>query len=274
MKNKRRIFFILGLNIFIIPTALVSILNFNNINVNASEKLYHSQDFQNSTDFPTTTNYQTNRTDIGPTNFKWDFLPGTISNTNSTTAPSAHLRGSATNQSPRFETVFSVPNITKVTFNYKSDPNISLLLSYSINNRVTWSSTTSFTRQENVTAATYPINALGLSGNAHIRWQMVNSGSSTGTAAELIVDDIQFFNFDSKTLTDISITNQPTNKSYIDGNSFDPTGMVVQASYNDTTTTRANDFISIKTEYTHFSEAPRVLAFVIRTQRFTSIFNH
>ena len=222
-------------------TGLVSTINFNNFTVNASESLYHSQDFQNSTDFPTTTNYQSNRTNIGPTNFKWDFLPGTISTTNAITSPSVHLRGYSANQSPKFETVFSVPNITKVTFNYKSDANISLLLSYSIDNRVNWSSTTSFTRQANTTAATYTLNASGISGNAHLRWQMVNSGTSTGASAELIVDDIQFFNFDSKTLSSIAVTTPPTETTYFEGDSFDPTGMVITATYDDNTTEIINN---------------------------------
>ena len=163
------------------------------VGAKAEEVLYYSTSFDSTDGFTTSTTYNQPRKNQGISPYLWDFLNGTVSTTSAVTSPSAHLRGYAGAQTPRLETVFAVPNITKVVFAYKSDTNISVDLSYSTDNRATWSTSTNFARASSNTTVTYLINSAGLPGNANIRWQMNNSGTSTGAKAELAIDDVLIY---------------------------------------------------------------------------------
>ena len=48
--------------------------------------------------------------------------------------------------------------------------------------------------------------------------------------------------FDTRTLTSIAVTTQPTKTSYVPGESFDRTGMVVKANYSDGTSEEINTY--------------------------------
>lgn len=48
--------------------------------------------------------------------------------------------------------------------------------------------------------------------------------------------------FDTRTLTSIAVTTQPTKTSYVPGESFDRTGMVVKANYSDITSEEINTY--------------------------------
>ena len=161
--------------------------------VGAAEAVYHSTSFSTSEGFTTSTTYNAARINQGTSPYLWDFLNGTVSTTNAITSPSAHLRGYSGAQTPSLETVFAVPNITKVVFTYKSDTNISVNLSYSTNNRSSWSTATNFARSSSATTVTYTINAGGLTGNTNVKWQMQNAGTATGGSAELIIDDVSIY---------------------------------------------------------------------------------
>lgn len=211
------------------------------LDVFASETLYHSENFNSTSNFSTTTNYQTDRTNIGPDNFGWDFLPGTVSTSGAVDVASAHLRGYSNNQSPRLETVFAIPNLTKVVFTYKSDSNISVLLSFSTDNRDTWSTTTSFAQQSSSTTVTYTVNVNGQSGNSNVRWQMLNGGSSTGGSAELIIDNIEFYYLPSITLSSISSSGTPSTTTYYVGESFSISGLTITANYSDGSSSNVTD---------------------------------
>jgi uncharacterized protein YjdB len=161
--------------------------------VSAAEAVYHSTSFSASDGFSISTTYNAPRTNQGNSPYLWDFLNGTVSTTNAITSPSAHLRGYAGQQTQSLETVFAVPNITKVVFSYKSDTNISVNLSYSTNGRSSWSAATNYARSSSATQVTYTINANGLAGNTNVRWQMQNAGTATGGSAELIIDDVTIY---------------------------------------------------------------------------------
>jgi hypothetical protein len=162
---------------------------------------YHSTSFSVAEGFTLSTTYNTAVINAGPENFKWDFLNGAVSSTNAITVSSAHLRGYSGAQSPRLETVFSISNLKKVVFSYKSDTNISLMVSHSTDNRVNWSEPTSFPRVTNATEVTYTVSNSGSLNATNLRWQMVNSGTSTGSSAELIIDDVTFFTIDSNEIS-------------------------------------------------------------------------
>ncbi|MGD9813058.1 MAG: lamin tail domain-containing protein [Bacilli bacterium] len=204
----------------------------------AEEAVYHSTSFNTTEGFTTSSTYNAARTDQGTSPYLWDFLNGTVSTTNAITSPSAHLRGYTDAQTPSLETAFAIPDITKVVFSYKSDTNISVNLSYSTDNRVTWSTVTNFARVISATQVTYTINAAGLAGSANLRWQMLNVGTATGSSAELIIDDITIYYMSSTpvvTLSSISISGTPET-SYFEGESFDSTGITVTALYSDNST--------------------------------------
>ncbi len=204
------------------------------VKASAEEALYYTTSFGTVDGFTTSTTYNAPRLNQGNAPYQWDFINGTVSGTNAVTNPSAHLRGYAGAQEPRLETVFRVPNITKVVFAYKSDANISVNLSYSTDNRSTWSATTNFARASSDTTVTYTINAggLGPSTETNIRWQMVNAGTDTGAKAELAIDDIFIYHIPPAQsfgeLKSIAIKTEPTT-SFLTGETFSSEGLVLTA---------------------------------------------
>jgi len=203
------------------------------------EEVYHQTSFAISEGFTTSTIYNQPRVNQGTAPYYWDFLNGTVSLTNAITSPSAHLRGYVDAQKPALETVFAIPHITKVDFFYKSDPNISLNFSYSLDNRLTWFSSTNYGRSSSAKKVTYIIDLEGSDEFVNLRWQMQNAGSKTGDKAELIIDDITIY-YDADipivTLEAISIQGTPNQTAYFAGDLFNPTGIQVIAYYNDATT--------------------------------------
>jgi len=203
--------------------------------VHAAEAIYHSTSFSTTEGFSTSSTYNAPRTNQGTSPYLWDFLNGTVSTTNAITSPSAHLRGYAGAQTPSLETVFAVSNITKVIFSYKSDTNISVNLSYSTNNRASWSNVTNFARVSSATQVTYTINAGGLSGDTNLRWQMQNDGSATGSSAELIIDDITIYQLVGSTTPVSSVSlNKSTSSLYV-GDTEQLTATVLPADASDKT---------------------------------------
>ena len=70
-----------------------------------------------------------------------------------------------------------------------------------------------------------------------------------GTGARAVVSSIQVYaeEFETKELSSISITSQPTKKAYFAGESFDPTGMVITANYSDSSTLVVTESVSYST---------------------------
>lgn len=81
----------------------------------------------------------------------------------------------------------------------------------------------------NAAVGTYPINATGIE-LATSDQNNDNAWMSNGTAsAQLTIKA-------PKTLTDISVKTAPSKTSYVAGQNFDPTGMVIEKKYNDDST--------------------------------------
>ncbi|MCD8214808.1 MAG: bacterial Ig-like domain-containing protein [Clostridiales bacterium] len=77
-------------------------------------------------------------------------------------------------------------------------------------------------------------------------YTVTNSILSVGTTAVYIIYDNLYastpVSVAAKSLTAIEITTQPTKASYVSGQAFDPSGMVVSGIYNDGTTTVLSDY--------------------------------
>lgn len=65
-------------------------------------------------------------------------------------------------------------------------------------------------------------------------YNIATSGSALAGASNAI--QVEYTLPGSKTLSSIAVTTQPTNKNYFENQSFDPTGMVVTATYSDSST--------------------------------------
>jgi len=97
---------------------------------------------------------------------------------------------------------------------------------------------TTWTTQSTTTSksGTITFDSMTIPATSYLRFGIALTASSTNSG--IAFTGIRVYQQDgvSKTLSSIAVTTQPTNKSYYNGDSFNPAGMVVTATYSDSST--------------------------------------
>lgn len=97
---------------------------------------------------------------------------------------------------------------------------------------VTWTTqATSATK-----SGTIAFDLMTIPANSYLRLGIALTASSTNSGIAFTGIKVYSQNAVSKTLSSIAVTTQPSNKTYTTGQNFDPTGMVVTATYSDSST--------------------------------------
>ena len=100
-------------------------------------------------------------------------------------------------------------------------------------NGTTWATVATSTTK----SGTLTFDNLTIAANSYLRLGIALTASSS-TNSGMAFTGLKVYKKDtvSKTLSSITVTTQPSNKSYYNGDSFDPTGMVITATYSDSST--------------------------------------
>jgi hypothetical protein len=96
----------------------------------------------------------------------------------------------------------------------------------------TWTTQSSTTTK----SGTITFDSMTIPANSYLRFGIALTASGTNSGIGFTGIKVYSQNIVSKTLSSIAVTTQPTNKTYIAGENFDPTGMVVTATYSDSST--------------------------------------
>ena len=75
--------------------------------------------------------------------------------------------------------------------------------------------------------------------------------------------------FDTRTLTSIAVTTQPAKTSYVPGESFDRTGMVVKANYSDGTSDEINTYTVSEIDKDIIGEQTLTVSYLGKTDTIT-----
>jgi len=97
---------------------------------------------------------------------------------------------------------------------------------------------TTWTTQSTTTSksGTITFDSMTIPATSYLRFGIALTASSTNSGIAFTGIRVYQQEGVSKTLSSIAVTTQPTNKSYYNGDSFNPAGMVVTATYSDSST--------------------------------------
>lgn len=106
--------------------------------------------------------------------------------------------------------------------------NVTNLYLQSSSNGTTWSTVSTIAS----ISSTVTFDSMSISASSYLRFGIALTASSTNSGVAFTGIKV-YSTTVTKTLSSIAVTTQPTDKSYLAGESFDPTGMVITATYSD-----------------------------------------